>query len=260
LDGTATNGEDYHTLSGTVTIPANELFTILRVYPINDRKVEGAESVIITIDQNDAPYNVSSGEGSADTFIGDNDYWEWDTHNPITEMQMWNAQKDHLVADDDNNRLMMLGALIPYGIGNGVRFEHHSFVEPIDNHNFSFLNRRADDLVDLTFSFEENSGHIFAPTIGEGSNVPTDQELSTGLEYQMVIDNSQEFLHTVTFNVTPKTAWNFTATRTVTTQGGFSFVFSADVGVDLATAVAGSYQKLFSSSMVLRLRNIERDE
>ena len=47
--GTATAGTDYTTLSGSVTIPANQLSATIPVSVLNNQTVEGAESVIVTL-------------------------------------------------------------------------------------------------------------------------------------------------------------------------------------------------------------------
>ena len=49
LSGTATNGVDYTTLSGTVTIPAGAASTRISVSPKADTLLEGDESVILTL-------------------------------------------------------------------------------------------------------------------------------------------------------------------------------------------------------------------
>jgi len=51
LGGTAQNGVDYHPLSGEVTIPAGSWFAPVTVTPIDDYLVEGAESVVIALQQ-----------------------------------------------------------------------------------------------------------------------------------------------------------------------------------------------------------------
>ena len=49
ISGTATNGVDYTTLSGTATIAANSSSTTVTVTPINDASVEGTETVIFAL-------------------------------------------------------------------------------------------------------------------------------------------------------------------------------------------------------------------
>jgi len=49
LNGTATNGADYQTLLGTVTIPAGASGVNLSVAPINDLEVEGTESLVVSL-------------------------------------------------------------------------------------------------------------------------------------------------------------------------------------------------------------------
>lgn len=51
VEGTATNGEDYETLSGVVIIPAGELSATVSVVPIDDDLDEGAETVTLTLQE-----------------------------------------------------------------------------------------------------------------------------------------------------------------------------------------------------------------
>jgi hypothetical protein len=69
--GTATNGDDYNTLSGSVTIPAGETSTTIEINPIDDNVYEDTQTVILTINS-DAAYtpgiasaaiNISSDDG-----------------------------------------------------------------------------------------------------------------------------------------------------------------------------------------------------
>ncbi len=49
LGGTATNGVDYRTLSGSVTIPARAVSATIRIDPIDDNVLEGFETVIVRL-------------------------------------------------------------------------------------------------------------------------------------------------------------------------------------------------------------------
>ncbi|MEK7731156.1 MAG: Calx-beta domain-containing protein, partial [Planctomycetota bacterium] len=70
--GTATGGgTDYATLSGSVTIAANDATATITVTPVNDGGLESSETVIPTITA-DALYTVG-GASSATVTIADND-------------------------------------------------------------------------------------------------------------------------------------------------------------------------------------------
>jgi parallel beta-helix repeat protein len=71
LGGTATNGTDYASLSGSVTIPAGAASATVAVTPIDDTTVEGNETVILTLSA-DAAYTVGS-PNNATVTIADND-------------------------------------------------------------------------------------------------------------------------------------------------------------------------------------------
>jgi Calx-beta domain-containing protein/K319-like protein len=71
LGGGATNGADYNSLSGTVTIPAGQATANVTIVPINDSAFEGPETVDITVAP-DAAYTVGS-PAAARLTIDDND-------------------------------------------------------------------------------------------------------------------------------------------------------------------------------------------
>jgi hypothetical protein len=70
LSGTATNGSDYQTLSGTVTIPANESVAAITLTPINDTLVERDETVVVTLAA-DAAYVVTTPSSATATIVND---------------------------------------------------------------------------------------------------------------------------------------------------------------------------------------------
>ena len=69
VGGTATNGVDYSTISGTIVIPATQSFADLAVSAIVDGMVEGAETVVVTVTDT-AAYDPGS-PASATVTIGD---------------------------------------------------------------------------------------------------------------------------------------------------------------------------------------------
>jgi hypothetical protein len=71
LGGSASNGTDYQSLSGSVTIAAGASSATVSVRPIDDTTVEGTETVVLTL-STDAAYVVGS-PGSATVNIADND-------------------------------------------------------------------------------------------------------------------------------------------------------------------------------------------
>src|SRR5207245_3685028 len=71
LSGTASNGVDYVTLPGSITIPAGQSFAVLPIVAINDLFVEGNRTVILTIST--APTYNLGGSPSATVFIVDDD-------------------------------------------------------------------------------------------------------------------------------------------------------------------------------------------
>ncbi|MBI3191032.1 MAG: hypothetical protein HYZ36_00075, partial [Pedosphaera parvula] len=75
LSGTAENGVDYETLSGTVTIPAGAFSAPVSVRPIDDFLFEGTESIFLSLVQplgSSSPYRVAW-PGEAVAVIVDND-------------------------------------------------------------------------------------------------------------------------------------------------------------------------------------------
>ncbi len=71
--GTATAGSDYTALSGTVTIPANQLSATIPVSVLDDQTAEGAESVIVTLTGTTGSNAVLGGTKTATVVISDNE-------------------------------------------------------------------------------------------------------------------------------------------------------------------------------------------
>lgn len=71
LSGSAQNGADYQTLSGSVKIPANAGSATVAVRPVDDMQTEGTESVVLTLVASPA-YAIGSPD-SATLVIADND-------------------------------------------------------------------------------------------------------------------------------------------------------------------------------------------
>ncbi|WP_414527011.1 phytase [Nodularia chucula] len=71
VDGTATNGVDYNSLSGTATIAAGQTFVDVTVIPVDDNLVEGDETVILSlVDQAEYVLDINT----ATVTIADNDF------------------------------------------------------------------------------------------------------------------------------------------------------------------------------------------
>ncbi|MEG4986476.1 FG-GAP-like repeat-containing protein, partial [Microcoleus sp. BR0-C5] len=71
--GSATNGTDYTTLSGTVTIPAGQTTATINVVPTDDAIIDPNETVIVTLTDG-ATYNLAASPSNTATLtIDDND-------------------------------------------------------------------------------------------------------------------------------------------------------------------------------------------
>jgi hypothetical protein len=55
IGGTATNNADYVSLGGLVTIPAGQLLLAIPVTPLSDNRVEGPETVVVTLEPRTGP-------------------------------------------------------------------------------------------------------------------------------------------------------------------------------------------------------------
>jgi VCBS repeat-containing protein len=71
LGGTATNGTDYASLSGSVTFAANQNTAVVTVTPITDNSAEGTETVVLTLSAGGSTYLVGT-PSSATVSIRDN--------------------------------------------------------------------------------------------------------------------------------------------------------------------------------------------
>src|SRR6202008_5188515 len=70
VSGSATNGTDYQTLSGTVTIPIGSSSATITVVPIDDNQSEGNETVIVTLSSN-AAYTLGATVSGTVTIVDD---------------------------------------------------------------------------------------------------------------------------------------------------------------------------------------------
>lgn len=71
MTGTATNGLDYVELSGTVTLLAGETDTNISIQPLFDGRLEGVETVVLTLSTNIDDYKLGPGFGSANLTIAE---------------------------------------------------------------------------------------------------------------------------------------------------------------------------------------------
>jgi Ca2+-binding RTX toxin-like protein len=72
IASTATNGDDYDMLTGTVEIPAGQASVTVTITPINDNRVEGAETVTVEL-VDTADYELDDISSSATITIADDD-------------------------------------------------------------------------------------------------------------------------------------------------------------------------------------------
>ena len=70
VSGTATNGVDYQSLPGSVTIPAGASSATIVVTPIDDNLQEGNETVVLTVSPN-AAYQVGGSSSATVTIVDD---------------------------------------------------------------------------------------------------------------------------------------------------------------------------------------------
>ncbi|MNJ98988.1 Calx-beta domain protein [compost metagenome] len=78
MSGTATNGDDYETLSGTTTILAGQNSVVINVKAIDDQIIEQTETIILTLTGGTSPtagnFGVHATNGAATLLQADNDY------------------------------------------------------------------------------------------------------------------------------------------------------------------------------------------
>ena len=83
VSGTASNGLDYATLSGTVTLASGAADTNVFVETLPDNLIEGDETVILTVVPNGDQYYVSQANSSATVTIRDSVYFLTVTNLPV---------------------------------------------------------------------------------------------------------------------------------------------------------------------------------
>lgn len=76
IDGSATSGEDYEALSGTIVIPAGETSAVINVTPLLDSDIvgdEGSETIELTLSASD-DFQVNDAQSSATVTLLDNEF------------------------------------------------------------------------------------------------------------------------------------------------------------------------------------------
>ncbi|RPI62696.1 MAG: hypothetical protein EHM48_03680, partial [Planctomycetaceae bacterium] len=73
VSGTATNGTDYTSLSGSITIPDGQASTTITLTPTNDSSIEGTETAIVTL-ASGTGYSVGSPSGATVNIADDDVY------------------------------------------------------------------------------------------------------------------------------------------------------------------------------------------
>ena len=112
LSGTATNGTDFDSLSGSVTIPAGAASATIVVRPVDDTIVDANETVTVTLSAN-AEYQF--GTTTADTVtITDNDV-------ALLPVLMVIANNDFYYQEYADPRAALEAAGIPVVVGAGRR-------------------------------------------------------------------------------------------------------------------------------------------
>jgi hypothetical protein len=71
ITGTAQNGTDYSTLSGSVVIPNGQTTATITVTPLNDTAIEAGETVILTLQASSGNYNVGTPSNATVTITDD---------------------------------------------------------------------------------------------------------------------------------------------------------------------------------------------
>jgi hypothetical protein len=196
ISGTATNGTDYDSLTGSVTISAGQTTATVTVRPIDDTLVEGNETAVLTLSSN-ANYTIGT-QNSSTVTIADND----GTVPPPNLTQPLGATIDDIIVTGINNRIIDFGGADNYTIRPNLIGD----VEIVDN----------------------NSNNILLPV---GLRIRSAQFISNGLRLGIGTNRFVTFLGTPQNNkyIVPGDPLNPTA-GTSLTYGQFASQLGATIG------------------------------
>ena len=172
LGGSASNGTDYQSLSGSATIPAGAAATSVTITPIDDTAVEGDETVVLTLSANTA-YTVGS-PSSATVTITDNDQVSGD--KPVVSLSTPDAVASESGPDPATVKVYRTGSTaaaltVTYQLGgtaeNGADYEtlSGSVTLPVGSSSANIVVRPINDsqveLIEwVTFTVRPNNAYI----------------------------------------------------------------------------------------------------
>lgn len=90
ISGTADNGIDYVSRSGTILIPSGQSATTLRIRPLDDALMEGTEEVTLTLTSRTA-YRIDPLKAAATVALADNDVPDTRIADLVAEVQQSNS-------------------------------------------------------------------------------------------------------------------------------------------------------------------------
>jgi N-acetylneuraminic acid mutarotase len=128
VGGTATNGTDYKTLTGTLTFPAGESEVQLRVDTLDDDDVEPVESVSITL--KDGPGYLIGGDIDAVCTLLDNDHANTITWKTVASSPIDRAES---LGGVINDKLYVFGGLQADGEGSIPALTRSDVYDPKTN-------------------------------------------------------------------------------------------------------------------------------
>ena len=150
VSGTATNGTDYVTLSGTATIPVGQSSTVISVTPLADGLAEGPETVVVTLAP-DPTYTIGSGNGTVTIFDQPIDAWRFNQFGVDANTPSIAGNEANPTGDGVTNLMKYALGLNPLTIATGTSLPVVQ-MEGGDYLTISFS--RPVSVIDVTYQIE----------------------------------------------------------------------------------------------------------
>jgi hypothetical protein len=204
--GVATPGIDYEALTGTIVIPAGEMYADIFINVTNDAKVEGQEIVSLAL-MDDAAYTINYAIASDHLYITDNDYWNWDTsRDPGEDWPIEDQRARGQIAGYSTGELVVYGWSTPDFNGGEVKVNVAAQADFTYEGYFPFFeyHREVSDGGLVSYTFDEH-GKIHRSTNSFAGSAQRDGELSLAVSYTADIQDTSDTERWV--KITPHAAW-----------------------------------------------------
>jgi len=193
IDGTAGNGVDYATLSGSVTIPAGSATANIPIAPLPDTLAEGSETVVLTLAPN-AAYDLAPANLPGTVIIQDKPFDSWrvlhfgvNANNPVIAAALADPDGDgaanllEYALGLDPNAASVTPIASGFQSVGGVDYLRLTFPRVTDALDLTYTVQAADDLTNWL------DGSSYSGTGSVPANAITTEVSRTGTNPETIV-------------------------------------------------------------------------